>query len=109
MNNFTVFQNPTYGTSTTSFMTTKEKAAEAKAAKQAAAAKEKKDAEDMAAQQARDSTNVSTGLYNLNKSHGLTDSSGKLTYDPFKAGRRRRPTRRSRKTKSKRRKTRRRR
>jgi len=104
MNSFTVFQNPV-PSSYKAVPTSKEKAAEAKAAKIAAAAKEKKDAENMAAQRARDSSNVNAGLVQINATRGLT-------YDPntstYKGGKRRRPTRRSRKTKSKRRKTRRR-
>ena len=109
MENFTVFGSnaPTYGNSSTSFETAKEKAAAAKAAKIAAAEKAKKDAEITAARQARDMANVNAGLSKINATHGLT-------YDPitgsYKGGRRRRIlTRRSRKTKTKRRKTRRRR
>jgi hypothetical protein len=107
MNSFKVFGSnaPTYGTSST-VITAKEKAAEAKAAKIAAAEKARKDAEDLAAQRARDSANVKAGLVQINATHGLE-------YDPntrtYKGGKRKRHTRRSRKNKTKRRKTRRRR
>ena len=104
MNDFKLFgSNAPVTSSSTSFETTKEKTARVKADKQAAAAKAKKDAEDLAAQRARNNTNVNAGLVQINATHGLV-------YDPitgsYSGGRRRKPTRRSRKTKSKRRKTR---
>ena len=108
MDSFRTFGSSPYGTSSTSsnIVTAKEKAAEAKAAKIAAAEKARKDAEDLAAQRARDSANVKAGLVQINATHGLV-------YDPitgtYKGGKRKRHTRRSRRTKSKRRKTRRRR
>lgn len=108
MDSFKVFGSnaPTYGNSSSTVITAKEKAAQAKADKLAAAAKATKDAENLASLRARDMANVNAGLQQINARHGLP-------FDPdtgsYKGGKRKKPTRRSRKTKSKRRKTRRRR
>jgi len=108
MEDFTLFGRdmpPMYSNNSSSFMPAKEKAAQAKAAKLAAADKEKKDAENKVALQARDMANVKAGLEQINATHGLKYNSNTGSYT---AGKRRKPTRRLCKTKSKRRKTRRR-
>jgi hypothetical protein len=104
MDGFKVFgSNAPMTSSSTSFETPKEKTARVKAAKQAAIDEQNKKDAATASLSARDSANVNAGLVKINATHGLV-------YDPitgtYKGGKRKRPTRRSRKTKSKRRKTR---